>query len=132
MAVATTRLLTEAPALQQPAAAELWGKLLVALVQYVDGTGAAGVARGMGARENAGTALVGMCLLYHVCLLHDPCIQADAVVWAVGIRSKVHKGLSALLRWHGAESGRRGLEVQTSPLNAHVDDAACIDVVCRP
>ncbi|GAB4819020.1 hypothetical protein N2152v2_006066 [Parachlorella kessleri] len=40
VAVATVRLLTEAPALQQPAAAELWGHLLAALVQYVEGTAA--------------------------------------------------------------------------------------------
>jgi hypothetical protein len=48
MAVATTRLLTEAPALQQPAAAELWGKLLAALVQYVDGSGSPGGWLGLG------------------------------------------------------------------------------------
>lgn len=42
MAVATAKLLCDAPPLQQPAAAELWGKLLTADVQYVGGTAAPG------------------------------------------------------------------------------------------
>lgn len=40
LAVATTQLLTDAPALQAPAAAEAWGKLLAVLVQYTEGAAA--------------------------------------------------------------------------------------------
>ena len=62
MAVATTQLLTGAPALQAPAAGEAWGKLLAALVAYVGGA-AASAGGWAGDRRAGGHALAARGLL---------------------------------------------------------------------